>query len=129
MSKRFLSDIEKWPRAGSTAWLRLVYKCLNNEFFGGKLPKVDVRWHRCQNRLMAKTMWGLHRGDTKHTPLTIWFDPVLKDQRLQKQVGMSMLHEMVHVKLGCEVECREWHGAFDKEMFRLASAGAFRYFW
>ena len=129
MKKRFLSDIDKMPRAGSSSWLRTLYRCLNNEFFEGKLPRVDVRWHSCQSRVMAKTLWGLHKGDKLHTPLTVWFDPLLKDKRLQKQVGMSMLHEMAHIKLGPAVECREWHGEFDKEMFRLSAAGAFRYFW
>lgn len=40
-----------------------------------------------------------------------------------------MLHEMAHLKLGVDIDCREWDGKFDKEMFRLAKAGAFRYFW
>jgi hypothetical protein len=57
------------------------------------------------------------------------FSRKLKGKHLQKQVGMSMLHEMAHLKCGVDVACGEWDGAFDKEMFRLAKAGAFRYFW
>jgi hypothetical protein len=40
-----------------------------------------------------------------------------------------MLHEMVHLKLGVGVECEDWDGDFDKEMFKLAAAGAFQWFW
>ena len=117
------------PRAGSTAWLRMHYAELNKEFFKNKLPRnFPIEWAKLPGSIIARVRWtSKPRGTYK--PRIMQFDRCLKGRCLQKQVGMSMLHEMAHLKLGVDVDCKEWDEKFDKEMFRLAKAGAFRYFW
>ena len=116
-------------RAGSVAWLREMYRWLNKEFFKNRLPqRFPIAWADLPGTIIARVKWSRIRpNDFK--PRVMQFDRRLKGQHLQKQVGMSMLHEMAHLKLGVDIDCREWDGKFDKEMFRLAKAGAFRYFW
>ena len=116
------------PRAGSKSWLRFRYRELNKEFFRNKLPRrIPIEWAVLPDTIIARVQWRKRRGE--YQPLRMQFDRRLKGRYLQKQVGMSMLHEMAHLKLGVDVACEEWDGKFDKEMFRLARAGAFRYFW
>lgn len=116
-------------RAGSVAWLRETYRGLNKEFFENKLPRrFPIEWATLPSTIIARVRWTRIRPQN-FKPIVMQFDRRLKGGHLQKQVGMSMLHEMVHLKLGVEVDCKEWDGPFDKEMFRLAKAGGFRYFW
>ena len=135
----------KEPRVGSTAWLRFIYRFLNTEFFDNKLPKrLPVVWAKLPGTLMARVRWRSYRTvtrgkgkrgkrplviDTRHVPLIMQIDRRLKGQHLQKQVGMSMVHEMAHLVLGVHVECTEWGGKFDRLMFRLCRKGAFQRFW
>ena len=116
-------------RAGSIKWLRELSNGLNKEFFDSKLPRrLDFEWHKLPGTIIARVRWKrLENGEFK--PYVMQFSRMLKHAALQKQVGMSMLHEQAHLKLGVKVDCREWDGEFDREMFRLAKAGAFRYFW
>lgn len=124
-------------RAGSVAWLRELYRDLNKEFYRNKLPKrLPITWFDLPGQIIARVRWAAYivvdskdRKKTKYKPRVMHFDRKLKGRHLQRQVGMSMLHEMAHLKLGTEVECREWDGKFDREMLRLAKAGAFNRFW
>jgi hypothetical protein len=127
-------------RAGSVAWLREIYRNLNKEYFRNKLPKrFKIEWTTLNGTIVACVRWKAYatiyrKGkktnvSTKYKPTVMQFDRKLKGRFLQKQVGMSMLHEMAHLKLGAMVDCKDWDGPFDKEMFRLAKAGAFQRFW
>jgi len=120
-------------RAGSIAWLRELYRELNKEYYRNKLPKrLPITWFDLPGNIIARVRWTAYvidRKTTAYKPKVMHFDRRLKGRHLQRQVGMSMLHEMAHLKLGTEVECREWDGEFDKEMLRLAKAGAFNRFW
>lgn len=115
-------------RAGSIKWLQELFEELNKEFYDGRLPRIQFEWTTLPGTIIARVRWRRHRGNL-FKPYVMQFSRILKHRALQKQVGMSMLHEMAHMKLGVEVDCKEWDGEHDKEMFRLAAAGAFRYFW
>ena len=120
---------ERKARAGSKRWLRTLYNEINSEFFEGKLTKrLDFEWVKMPNNLVARVLWR-RQPDGTYKPYTMQFSDLMKHRALQKKVGFSMLHEMAHVKLGVDVQCTEWDGEFDKEMFRLAKEGAFRLFW
>ena len=110
-----------------TPWERgsCIYDHYNEKYFKHQLPIVRVGFYK----KMAKSEHGftLRPRGAKYASV-IALNSLFKENFVDV-LRQTILHEMVHVKLGCEVECREWHGAFDKEMFRLASAGAFRYFW
>ena len=116
-------------RAGSNRWLRTLYAELNKEFFGNNLPKrLCIEWARPPYPRIARVLWE-RKSDGTYIPLKLQVHEIMKPSILQKKVGFSMLHEMVHIKLGPAVECEEWDGKFDKEMFSLAKRGAFRLFW
>lgn len=120
--------MEHTHRAGSVNWLRETYRELNKEFYNNELPRsFPIQWADLPGSIIARVKWKI-KIDV-YVPYVMQFDRKLKGRHLQKQVGMSMLHEMAHLRCGADVDCREWDGKFDKEMFRLARAGAFRYFW
>lgn len=120
-------------RAGTQRWLRVLYNELNEEFFDNKLPKkLKFEWVDMakvnRDNLVARVLWTrLPHG--VYVPHTVQFSDRMRHKSMQKKAGFSMLHEMVHLKLGVHVQCEEWDGEFDKEMFKLAEAGAFRLFW
>jgi hypothetical protein len=127
---------KKRPRAGSVKMLIELYCDLNKEFFNNDLPhRLPIEWADLPGTIIARVRWK-NRTDIRRGIVRSGFNPFvmqisrhLKPVYLQKQLGMSMLHEMVHLKLGIDVACEEWDGAFDKEMFSLAKRGAFRLFW
>jgi hypothetical protein len=112
-----------------------LFRQLNKEFFDNKLPHVRVEWdtkkERVPGTLIARCKWRGPKGGKpeQYKAYLLQIKSELRPRYLQKQVGMSMLHEMVHLKLGVGVECEDWDGDFDKEMFKLAAAGAFQWFW
>jgi len=109
--------------------LRELYNEMNKEFYEGKLTRrLNFEWQTLPGTIIARVRWKRFSNDD-FRPYVMQFSRRLKHAALQKQVGMSMLHEMAHLKCGIKVDCREWDGEFDKEMFRLAKTGAFRYFW
>lgn len=122
-------------RWGTNKALVELFRILNKEFFDNKLPHVRVEWETnkipIKGNILARVRWkGSNCGDTAdYKPYLLQIHRRLKPRWMQKQVGMSMLHEMAHLKLGVSVDCEEWDGDFDKEMFRLAAVGAFQYFW
>jgi hypothetical protein len=131
---------KKQHRAGSIKMLAELYRDLNREFFSSKLPRrMHIQWFDLPGTIIARVRWKAlahltKRGNktickTYYKPFVLQIDRRLKGRHLQKQVGMSMLHEMAHLKLGPNVDCTEWDGPFDKEMLRLARRGAFRLFW
>src|SRR5208282_4441366 len=126
-------------RAASVAWLKEAYRELNKEYFKNKLPRrFNIEWSTLNGTIVARVRWRAysivtHKGkktvvSTEYKPTVMQFDRKLKGRFLQKQVGMSMLHEMAHLKLGANIDCKDWDGPFDQEMFRLAKAGAFQRF-
>lgn len=136
-------------RWGTNKRLLELYKELNKEFFENKLPHhIRVEWDTdkmpISGTTIARCLWRVPKGGkpgpmvrmfcggstaAQHKAYLLQISRKLKPRFLQKQVGMSMLHEMVHLKLGVDICCEDWGGEFDKEMYRLAKAWAFQPFW
>ena len=122
-------------RWGTNRSLLELFKALNKEFFDNKLPRVRVEWDTDKEpvpgTIIARCKWHVLKGGKpeQYKAYLLQISRKLRPIYLQKQVGMSMLHEMAHLKLGVGVDCEDWDGAFDKEMLRLAKAKAFQYFW
>lgn len=99
----------------TNAELRYWYRRYNKKYFGGKL---DARV--CFSKEVCKKFIG-------HAD---WYDRVItiskEIKRLDCVIKGTLLHEMAHIKLPVKVN----HGPrFEKEMLRLAKAGAFRGVW
>lgn len=98
--------------------VEVAFKKFNRKFFKNQLPAdTDLRISKVCNYLL-----GYQQGDKivlsrKYRRDSIW--------------KMTLLHEMVHLKLdGTPEHERNHHGpAFEKEMRRLARAGAFKGIW
>ncbi len=89
----------------------------NKKYFRGKLPKCQVRFRKVEDNDL-----GQCEMDIK-IPL-IDINPALGKWRVI--VKTTLLHEMVHISLSSRVE----HGPrFQREMLRLAKAGAFKGLW
>jgi len=114
-------------------YLKQSYLEYNSRYFRGRLPK-DCRV--IYSDLSKLRYMGAHKattkdGDRKNSKHIIWIDHKLRWSN--KLVDMTLLHEMVHLKLfkkyGHEVP-RGLHGPlFQKEMKRLAKVGAFNRLW
>jgi predicted metal-dependent hydrolase len=98
--------------------LRQWFRRYNRKYFGGKLPEVSIRFEK-MNRLYLG--WSIRMG-SEWTGIEI----AKTMQGWPKLVRCILLHEMVHVSLPTKL----LHGPrFEKEMLRLAKAGAFRGIW
>ncbi len=93
-------------------WLKSWYNYANRTYFGKKLPKnTPIRW-----AVLDELDLGWQMGDeiVISTALQAW--PAIAQ--------IIVLHEMVHLKCGGS------HGKrFQKEMLRLAKAGAMKDLW
>lgn len=110
--------------------LVLTYAKYNRKFFGGSLPKMEVRWGRLPRNLWAQAEWYLSTGEAAKITLSrrVAICNNLRD--------ITLLHEMAHIALrntpshqeGCTDETT--HGSeFKAEMRRLAAEGAFDELW
>lgn len=103
--------------------LKRIFNEYNRKWFGGKLPgSTVVRWARSKKDLKfeceSKTVLACADNET------IVMSPWMKGST--NLCRFTMLHEMVHVKLPPIAG----HGPrFQKEMHRLARAGAFAKLW
>ena len=87
----------------------------NRKYFGGKLPAAKVKFSKLADGLL---------GEMYHGENEIY---VTKDLRKwPRSARFTLFHEMAHLKLGAAVN----HGpSFEREMLRLAKAGAFKGIW
>lgn len=122
---------KKMPDFKTNRWLKNLYNELNKDFFGGKLPKnIRVIWSEdVQHGVMGKTMWFNSTVTGDMVPYEIRIPIRMRKLYLQRSVGMTMVHEMNHIKCGFEVPCEEFGGKFDDSMFELCKKGAFQTFW
>ena len=103
--------------------LKQLYRKFNKQWFGGKMrDDVIVRWATgpadLKRECQAKKL--LACADDKTIILNPWMK---KSGNLTR---FTLLHEMVHAKLPQGVH----HGPrFQREMHRLARAGAFEKYW
>lgn len=110
------------PPCTSDPWLASVYAEYNAQYFGDSLPKDTLTCWSEEGSIESVVFYAL----TLHVrPVQVYFSPKIK--HLEAVLRMTMLHEMVHVKLG---RSSAEHGkAFQKEMLRLAKRGAFQSLW
>ncbi len=95
--------------------LQKLFNNFNRLFFGGKLPKVPVRWK--VNLIATEGALGICYQDK------IFLSPKLKiDARF---VCLILLHEMAHLKFFSLNRPRAGHGrAWHKEMIRILKRAA-----
>lgn len=124
------SKKKRLPDFKSNRFLKRLYNELNADYFDNKLPRtMKVIWSEdIEYNLVAKTMWRRNIEGVME-PFEIRIPIRLQKLYLQKQVGMTMVHEMNHIKCGFDVNCEEMDGEFDKSMFDLCAKGAFQTFW
>jgi hypothetical protein len=97
----------------TNADLRWWYREYNRKYFGNKLPKAHVKFSGIEGLGVTHVEWK-----------EIFISKQLK--RWRAIALMTLLHEMVHLSLPPRFN----HGPrFNKEMLRLAKAGAFRGIW
>jgi hypothetical protein len=94
--------------------LQTYYRLYNKQYFRNKLPR-DAKVHFRKIKWLGEA--DVYRGKICISKRTKW----------SKSISlMTLLHEMVHLKRP-RGEC---HGpGFQKEMLRLAKAGAFKDLW
>lgn len=98
--------------------LKRWYRRYNRLYFGGKLPRLTVRFEK-----MHLDFLGLSTSIGGKWVLIELSKEIKKWPRLARQI---LLHEMVHVSLPQTV----MHGPrFEKQMLRLAKASAFKGLW
>ena len=106
-----------------------LYDFWNSRYFRGRLPDIPVYWSKAQfktKRSRSRLGFAQFRHDNGK-PVRIVLNPWTRSHRSIWQ--STLLHEMVHVKQW-KVPYSQAHGnKFNKEMKRLAVAGAFRYIW
>lgn len=106
--------------------LEKLYRCYNKQFFSGRLPKYKVMFI---SKFSSKTQVG-ECDPTKHV---IKIAKGIKNYPCE--VKMTLFHEMVHAKLleGKQITFKvayNYHSnKFQREMLRLAKAGAFKGIW
>jgi hypothetical protein len=103
--------------------LRRQYLKYNDIYFDGKLPfDLLVYWEPSDGQL-AQTI-ELECPEQGETELAIRIDPTLRFSKAMWK--MTLLHECCHIKLHPYLG----HGQkFQREMLRLARAGAFNRLW
>lgn len=99
--------------------LDALYDEYNTRYFGGKLPKVPVRWGRVQESSAAE-FWP--------DSMEIVIHPMIRRCGLDKYARILLLHEMVHVKLRNK-RIADHGRLFHTEMKRLARIGALVKLW
>jgi hypothetical protein len=105
--------------------LRRAFLRYNDLYFDGRLPHdLTLYWEPSRGNL-AETCELETLEDTGGTPdLVVRLDPTLRFS--SRMWHFTLLHELVHVDL----YPHRGHGKrFQKEMLRLANAGAFHKLW
>lgn len=112
-----------------------LYATYNTRYFGGKLPVVDIEmidlkshdyYGKCSEPGQPK-----YRTRRPKEPRPARFKIQISKwtKKNPKILAMTLLHEMVHVKLWDVPGITDHGRRFDKEMTRLAVAGAFNGLW
>lgn len=102
--------------------LEQLYAEYNQQYFGGLLPAMPVRWSKKCSRAH-----GAEFVDYKNGAYEILFNPCLKS--FDKYTKLTLLHEMAHVKLRLK-KMVDLHGPeWQREMKSLARCGALDELW
>jgi hypothetical protein len=104
------------------------YREFNREWFGGRLP-ADTRLYWMPARMANRSghlaeVWGTRK---QHRPITNFKISVSNRIRFSSRLVVRvLLHEMAHISTGLGAQ----HGPrWQREMLRLAKAGAFARLW
>ena len=113
-------------------WHRL-YNHYNREFFGGRLPD-GVKLYYAPRLDKVNTKDGKHRSTCAVTYFYKEGPPKIIIRKTpasnMRHRASDLLHEMVHVaKPNADCEAQDPNSVFQKEMKRLAKAGAFLNVW
>ena len=122
--------------------LKECYLSWNKKYFRNKLPlnarvcfKANLNCYghyKDEYQVLAKRVRGPQKGEYRvlySRPHTICVDMRLKKQKDWCTVGITLLHEMAHMHLYIKDGYTGHGNKFQREMKRLANAGAFRNFW
>lgn len=117
----------------ASAYLSKLYNHYNREFFGGKLPE-GVRLYFAPKLDKVNTKDGKHRSTCaityfyqNHPPKIVIRKTATSNMR---HIASDLLHEMCHISVPtADCEEKNTNGKFQKEMKRLAKAGAFYNIW
>jgi hypothetical protein len=109
-----------------------MYTRFRHDFFDAsdrrKLPppgNLEFFWYRDKNLSFAKTLF--ERGTNR--PIGLGLNDKLQRPFWRKIAAIKIVHEMVHLLLGPDVDCQDFGGDFDKAMLRAVNEGAFLEFW
>ena len=119
------------PRASS--YLAKLYNHYNREFFGGALPS-GVKLYFAPKLDKVDTKDGKHRSTCAITYFYKEAPPKIVIRKTatsnMRHLASDLLHEMVHIsKPNANCEAQSPNSTFQKEMKRIAKAGAFQNVW
>jgi len=117
----------------ASSYLAKLYNHYNREFLGGRLPD-GVKLYYAPKLDKVNTKDGKHRSTCAVTYFFADKPPVIVIRKTQtsnmRHRASDLLHEMVHVaKPDADCEAQDPMSVFQKEMKRIAKAGAFQNVW
>jgi len=117
----------------ASSYLSRLYKHYNREFFGGRLPD-GVKLYYAPKLDKVNTKDGKHRSTCAVTYFYKEAPPKIIIRKTatsnMRHIASDLLHEMTHIaKPKADCENRNQNSEFQKEMKRIANAGAFNQVW
>ena len=117
----------------ASSYLKKLYNIYNRRFFEDTLP-VGVKFYYAPKLDKVNTDDGKHRSTCAVTYFNGDKPPVVVIRRTEtsnmRHIASDLLHEMCHIaKPNMDCEAKSSNSVFQKEMKRLANAGAFMGVW
>jgi hypothetical protein len=117
----------------ASSYLAKLYNLYNHRFFSGNLPE-GVRLYYAPKLDKVDTRDGKHRSTCAVTYFYKEGPPKIVIRKTatsnMRHIASDLLHEMVHIsKPNADCENRNPNSIFQKEMKRIANAGAFNQVW
>lgn len=117
----------------ASSYLAKLYNHYNREFFGGRLPD-GVKLYYSPKLDKVNTKDGKHRSTCAVTYFYKNASPKIVIRKTttsnMRHIASDLLHEMVHVsKPDADCEDKNPNSEFQREMKRVAKAGAFQNVW
>lgn len=104
--------------------LRRIYRAMNQKYWDGQLPDVDVYWEPCGDKdgMVTREVHPATEGEPAE--LEIIVDPSLK--LFPNALRLKMGHEQVHVFTWQLRKLADHGDVFDREIRRLCGYKSFR---
>ena len=117
----------------ASSYLAKLYNHYNGNFFGGKLPN-GVKLYYASKLDKVNTKDGKHRSTCAVTYFYKDSPPIVVIRKTpasnMRHIASDLLHEMTHIsKPNADCEDKNPNSEFQKEMKRIAKAGAFQNVW